>query len=266
MNELTPVNVINETSFHRAWQKAAAFIDEEGISRVIGGPKEKNPEIVERKEIRDTCQLIVLTGKAIAQIQNSEMHPKFPWSPRKLEEYCTQLTPEFVEKWRGMDPDDMHRTRYLYWERMMYPYNQLEAMRINLAEQIKDQISSNRTQVITWRPAEDAFNDEPPCYQIAQLIYLGQDEDGEGKVDMRLKWRSRDINAWQSNINCIHRALKRDVLLPNNCSVVRWIDYMSSLHCYKDLLDDLHIAAHFARTGNQFFIDTPMCQYPYIKA
>jgi thymidylate synthase len=255
VNELTPVNVINETSFHRAWQKAAAFIDEEGIYRVIGGPKEKNPEVVEKKKIKDTCQYIILTGKAIFQIENSEMHPKFPFGPKQLEEYCTQLTPEYVEKWRKMSSEDEHKFKYIYLDRTTYPFNQMEAMRENLAEQIKDQISSNRTQAITWRPSEDAFNDEPPCFQRIQIIYLGQDEDDMGHVDLRLEWRSRDINAWQSNIICLRRAMCRQVLLPNNCIIDRWVENIASLHCYEDRLNDLHGAAWYKRTGNQFFFE-----------
>ena len=255
MNALPPINLIEETSFHRAWQKIAACIDERGVYRVIGGPKEKTPEIVEKKRIKDTCQLISLTGKAIAQIEKAEMHPKFPWGPKKLEEYCKQLTPEYVEYWQSLADEDQHKFRYLYLHRLTFPYDQLKAMKENLAEQIKDHISSNRTQAITWRPSEDAFNDEPPCLQIIQLMYLGQDENGVNYVEIRRKWRSRDVNAWQSNIICVNRAINREVLLPNNCKILRDVDYCSSLHCYEDLLSDLHEAAYYSRVGNQFFVD-----------
>lgn len=255
MNELTPVNVINETSFLRAWQKAAAFIDEDGIFREIGGPKEANPEIVERKKIRDTCQMIILTGKAIAQMENGQMHPKFPFGPKQLEEYCNQLTPDYVKYWRGLSLEDKHRFRYLYRERLMFPYDQLAALKKNLAEQIADRLSSNRTQAITWRPAEDAFNDEPPCFQRVQIIYLGQDDEGVGWVDLRWDWRSRDINAQQSNKICLTRMIYHAVLTPNNCRIKRDVDCSASLHCYEDRLNDLHEAAWFQRSGNEFFID-----------
>ena len=253
MDELSPVNVIQETSFHLAWQKAAAFIVAHGIDRVIGGPKQSNPEIIERKVIRDTCQLIVLTGEAITQMYNFEMHPKFPYGPKQLKEYCLQLTPEYVDKWRSLPKDDIHRVRYLYLDRMLFPFNQLEAMRINLAGQISNHISSNRTQVITWQPTEDAFNDEPPCLQRIQIIYLGAIDGGVGRVDLRFDWRSHDINALQANSICLLKAISIGVLFPNNCIPIRWIDYNASLHCYADRLPDLHEAAWYQRTGSTYF-------------
>ena len=253
---LPPFNLIEDSSFHRAWQKAAAFIEEKGAPRTIGGPKEENGRIIiERKPAMDTCQLIILTGPAIAQVKESELHPAFPFGPKKLEEYCSQFTPEYVKYWKGLLLGDNHRFKYIYFERMTSPFDQLKAMRENLAEQIADQISSNRTQSITWRPAEDAFNDEPPCLQRIQIIYLGEDTNGYKYVDIRYDWRSRDINAWQSNKICLNRAIRREVLDPNGCKILRDIDYSASLHCYEDRLPELHAAAHYNRVGNTFLIN-----------
>lgn len=252
---LSPVNLIEDTSFHRAWQRAAAFIDERGVLRTIGGPKEENGRtIIEKKPARDTCQLIILTGPALSQMKNSEMHPAFPFGPKKLEEYCRQFTPEYVKYWQGLPIDDDHRFRYLYFERMTFPFDQLKAMKENLAEQIEDGISSNRTQATTWRPKEDAFNDEPPCLQRIQIIYLGEDTEGSRYVDIRWDWRSRDINAWQSNKIALNRAIRREVLDPNNCKALRDMDYCASLHCYEDRMPALHAAAYYHRAGNTFFV------------
>jgi len=264
--ELSPVNHIQETSFPRAWQKAVAFIDEEGIFRVIGGPKEGQSNVIERKKIKDTCQQIVLTDNAITQMENAVMHPKFPFGVKQLEEYCRQLTPEYVEYWQNLPPGDMHKFKYLYLERFLFPFDQMVALRENLAKLIEYDLSSNRVQAITWRPPEDAYNDEPPCLQRLQLFYLGKDENGVAWVDVRWDWRSRDINALLSNKICLTKMLYFYVLTPNNARIKRDIENIASLHCYEDRLDKLYEAAWFARTGNQFFIDTPMCQYPYIKA
>jgi len=67
--ELSEVNVIKETSFPRGWQKAAAFIEEEGIFRTIGGPKEGFPEVIERKEIIDTCQMLILLARPLLKLK-----------------------------------------------------------------------------------------------------------------------------------------------------------------------------------------------------
>lgn len=255
-NSLSLVNKIEETSFHRAWQKAAAFIDEHGVMRIIGGPKEeKGKTIIERKTIRDSCQIIVLTGNAITQMEKGELHPAFPFGPKQLEEYCNQLTPEYGEYWRSLPLDDIHRFKYLYRDRFVFPFDQLKALKENLAEQIFDQISSNRTKAGTWRPIEDAFNPEPPCLQDLQLLYLGKDDSGVNFVDVRYNWRSRDINAWQSNKACLTRMLYREVLTPNNCKILRDIDYCASLHCYEDRLNALHEAAYYNRMGNKFLIE-----------
>jgi len=261
--ELSEVNVIKETSFPRGWQKAAAFIEEEGIFRTIGGPKEGFPEVIERKEIIDTCQMFNFTGEAITQIEKGVMHPLFPFRQKQLEAYCHQFTTKYVENWRQLPYNDPHKFKYLYLDRFLYPIDQLEAMRKNLAVLVKEQISSNRVQAITWQPAQDRYNDEPPCLQIIQVIYLGKDDNGQDKVDLRLYWRSRDINAVQANIICLNRAFQHFFLKPNHCQIERWLDYSSSLHCYQDRLQDLHKAAWYARNENQFFIDTPLCPYPY---
>ena len=247
-NALTPVNLIEETSFHRAWQRACAFIDEKGIDRVIGGPKEDSPETIERESIRDSRQLIVLTGNAIAQMKKRELHPKFPFGPLQVNEYCLQFDWPYLDYWQKLPTGDDHKFRYIYFDRLVNPFNQLSALKINLAEQIKDQLSSNRTQAITWQPQRDAFNDEPPCLQRIQIVYLG-----EGKVDLGWDWRSRDINAWQSNKACLTAMIYREVLKPNDCEIERDIDYCASLHCYLSRLGELHEAAYYERVGNQYF-------------
>ena len=252
MNELPKINVIQETSFLRAWQRAAIFIDEEGVLREIGGPKEDNSKIIERKKIMDTRQIIIMTGKALIQMRNGEMHPKFLWTPKKLEEYCQQLTPEYTKYWNGLPEGDQRKFKYIYRGRLG---KQIEDMRDNLAIQINAQISSNRTVATTWDKEKDPRDDEPPCLQRIQIMYLGQDEHGVGHVEVYLDWRSRNIYAWQSNKICIDRMLYREVLAPNNCIVVRDIDQCSSLHCAVDSLSSLHEAAYYNRIGNNLLID-----------
>lgn len=263
MNDLSPVNLIHEDSFPRAWQKAVAFIDENGIPRIIGGQQEDQPDEIERKKIIDTRQIIVLTGNAITQMENAVIHPKFPFGPKQLEGYCVQLTEDYVDRWRAMLPNDSHRFKYLYLERFLFPFDQMVALRKNLTKLIEHDLSSNRVQAITWRPAEDAYNDEPPCLQRVQVFYLGMDDCGNPWVDLCWDWRSRDINAVMSNKICLTRMIKHYVLTPTKSKIARDIDNIASLHCYEDRMADLHKAAWFARNNNQFLIDTPACPYPY---
>ena len=54
-------------------------------------------------------------------------------------------------------------------------------------------------------------------------------------VDVHLTWRSRDLyTAWRANIVAIIDMLNRAVIRPNNCRIVRLIDYANSLHIYED--------------------------------
>lgn len=224
MNELA-VNLIEEENFGNAWWKTIRYVLSNGTDLTIGGVEEK-------KEIRESCMLISLTGNAIKQIERRELHPQFPTKKKHLNIYCKEYTRKFLEEYKKKT----NKFGYVYGERLMFykhPFHisidQLKLMMNGLYGQMKRDITSNRIQAITWYVHDDNEGSSPPCLQRIQIRYIP-----ENKVDVHLTWRSRDLYAaWQSNIICLIDMLNREVIKPNNCSIVRIIDYSDSLHIYK---------------------------------
>lgn len=223
--------LIEERNFHNAWAKAIRAILREGPDLVIGGGDERKP-------IRDACMLISMTGNAIKQIEAHELHPQYPF--KRIEEYCNEFTRPFLEEYRSKPVKE--RFTYLYFERLAHyeaysgsnSSDQLALLKDALADQIKQNITSNRFQAITWYVPVDIGRSSPPCLQRLQIRYIP-----ENTVDVHLTWRSRDLfTAWQSNIVCIIEMLNREVIKPNNCQIVRIIDYSDSLHIYARDIED----------------------------
>jgi thymidylate synthase len=218
-------HLIEERNFHNAWAKAIHAVLSEGTDLVIGGGDERKP-------IKDSCMLISMTGNAVKQIEARELHPQYPF--RRIEEYCNEFTRAFLEEYRSKPVNE--RFSYLYFERLAHyeapsssrSSDQITLLKTALADQIKQKITSNRAQAITWYVPSDINRSSPPCLQRIQIRYIP-----ENKVDVHLTWRSRDLfTAWQSNIVCIIEMLNREVIKPNNCQIARIIDYSDSLHLY----------------------------------
>lgn len=235
-------NLIEEQNFHNAWVKAIRAVLR-GTDLVIGGGDE-------RKAVRESCVLISMTGNAIKQIEARELHPQYRF--RRIEEYCNEFTREFLEEYRSEPVNE--RFSYLYFERLAYyeatsrsrfrsnhgnsnsssSSDQIISLKTALTDQINQNITSNRTQAITWYVPSDIKQSSPPCLQRIQIRYVP-----EKSVDVHLTWRSRDLfTAWQSNIVCIIEMLNREVIKPNNCQIVRIIDYSDSLHIYRYDIED----------------------------
>ncbi len=218
--KLPPTILICEDNFHNAWARAVRYVLRDGMKITIGDPSEPKP-------IRDACVLFEVTGDAIRQIENHELHPQFPF--RHIDHYCEAFTREYLAQY--INKSDQKQFSYIYFERLaMYEgLDQIRRLRKCLALQMEAGITSNRDQAITWQPKIDLGNASPPCLQRIQIRYLG-----DYNVDVHLTWRSRDLyTAWQANIVAIIDMLNREVIRPNNCRIVRLIDYADSLHIYE---------------------------------
>ena len=223
--------LIEERNFHNAWAKAIRAVLVKGADLVIGGDDERKP-------IRDACMLISMTGNAIKQIEAHELHPQYPF--KRIEEYCNEFTRPFLEEYWSKPVKE--RFTYLYFERLARyeaysgsdGSDQLALLKDALADQLEQEITSNRAQAITWYVPVDIGRSSPPCLQRLQIRYIP-----ENTVDVHLTWRSRDLfTAWQSNIVCIIEMLNREVIKPNNCQIARIIDYSDSLHIYARDIED----------------------------
>ncbi|MEA3295711.1 MAG: thymidylate synthase [Patescibacteria group bacterium] len=214
--------LIEEGNFHTAWLKAVRNVLKKGAPITFGSEKEP-------KYALDTCQIIELYGPAIKQIKSKSTHPQFPF--QRIEEYCEEYTRGYLAEYPKKP--EIQKFVYLYFERFAQ-YNdasldQVVLLKDQLAEQIRSGIPSNRDQMITWQPGIDLGSKSPPCLQRVWIRYLGNE-----KVILHYTWRSRDLfSAWQANIIALTDMLYREVLKPNNCEIVKLIDFCDSLHIYK---------------------------------
>ena len=234
--KLPPTILIRDTDFHSSWARAVRHILLNGIDLVIGDPEEP-------KSIRDSCGIIELTGEAIRQIENREIHSDFPF--RHIDQYCNEYTTRWL--YHNRDAPDMEKFDYTYIERlkmyevpsefvgMVATVDQIDGMRRGLRDSIESGISSNRCQAITWYPSIDGGVSPPdsekakPCLQSIFIRYLG-----DHQVEVHWHFRSRDLwGAWQANIVALVDMLNREVIHPNNCKIIKIVDYSDSLHIYQ---------------------------------
>jgi thymidylate synthase len=245
--KLAPINLIQTNDFRNGWAEAIRFVLEKGPVITFGGPDKDDRTKIERKTAKDSQQTLVFTGQAIKQIENFEVHPQYFMQGDSLKAYCQQLTREGVAAWSALPEGDNHKSTYNYLELFVnYPrifgpgtIDQMQILKENLAEQIENDIISNRTQAITWQPEKHAKHHEPPCLQRVQIRYLGKDAQGNHVVEIRYDWRSRDgARAFLSNEVCVTAALNREVIKPNKCIIIRIVDSSTSWHIYKEFWEE----------------------------
>lgn len=218
--KLPPTILISETDFHNAWARAIWYVLRDGMNLTIGDESEPKP-------IRDACVLFELTGDAIRQIEARELHPQFPF--QRIDDYCEEFTKGDLSEY--MIKPDKGQFSYPYFEKLS-TYEDIDQIRLlckRLALQKETAITSNRDQAITWQPMTDLGSASPPSLQRIQIRYLGDD-----CAEVHLAWRSGDLYAaWQVNIITILDMLNREVIRPNNCRIVKLVDYTDSLHIYE---------------------------------
>ena len=231
---LAPCFLIERDDFHKAWFEAVYAVMNQGVSIQFGSAREP-------KKARDSVQIISMTGKAIEQIQNCEIHPFYRMKHLAIQEYKKEYDRKwFNEIYNVMPPEDRKRFTYVYIERLIKHrtpggfIDQISKLRELLKEQIESGISSNRHQAITWEPDIDMCSDAPPCLQRIWIRYYPG-----GYVDVHFKWRSRDLfNAWQGNLIGLVAMLLLEVIIPNGCKIWRIIDDSDSLHIYEGVLGE----------------------------
>ncbi|MDD3386317.1 MAG: thymidylate synthase [Candidatus Pacebacteria bacterium] len=225
--------LVKEAGFIEAWIKLLSYCIK-NESQVIFGDKD-NPKRI-RGEI---CSRVILEGKAVEQIINgvsylSKYKKVFPFGPQFIQHYVDEYSLEYIEKQASLPLGDKQKFTYTYYDRFRrYPtlkglFDQVEALKNNVGQQIKSGIFSNRHQMITWIPEIDTFSAEPPCLQRVWISLIDKN-----CIEVHLEWRSRDLyGAWHVNLVAIINMINRDIAIPNNCKIVRVIDSCNSLHIY----------------------------------
>jgi len=213
---------IEAIDFPNAWVALCKTIAFEGDERVIGGGQE-------RKTIKDAVTITVLREQACQQVLQKVIHSKNPF--KRVDEYLNEFTRIWLLEYYTRPKKEQFV--YTYIDRLtseiLFSMDQLHVLKEELATQMKEVITSNRVQAITWIPSMDCYSRTPPCLQRVVVRYLGKYE-----VDLHLTWRSRDCyNAWAVNVVALADCINREVVQPNNCRIVRIVDFNDSLHVYK---------------------------------
>jgi hypothetical protein len=224
--ELASLELIEETEFNRAWCKILRKILE-------GGKLVTFKSNMGRVEVYDTVQVIPLTGYALTQIHNVEVHPQYPYS--STVSFSKEWSREFWEK-KYLPLSKDQRPRYLAFDRLVnYPagegksIDRLAWMRKSLSSQIAEEAAVNDCQAITWIPETDLPSEVTPYIQrIWMRVYPNL------TVDVHIIWRATDAyNLWQSRVIAVANMLERELIRPNKCRTARIINYYDSLFIKK---------------------------------
>lgn len=214
--QLYPPNYeAEETNFATAYENAVRFCLKNGYKI----DTEYNQESL------DMCSRITLSGRAIHQIKNRQLHKKFPTKGKHLQEYIGQFTPEF----------DASKFEYTYYSRLTeYPKDDLFV--VNQLEDIKWHLrNSRRLNAITWIPSVDIQSEHPPCLQRLWIRVLEEPDyefgiKKKGMVELHLMWRSRDIyTAWPVNIIAMVFLVYNEIL-EDDYEIVKLVDFVNSAH------------------------------------
>ncbi len=238
------VGLIREnSSFANAWARAIAVNTDIGKEITFGG-KVKGKDQYEKKIARDMDMTIVLEKNALQEALIGKLHPQFPTKEKVLAGY--------LEEWkRGYDWRKQGFT-YCYEDRAEaytgyelangneyfteIAIDQWQLAKEDLAKQIETGIQSNRNVIVIGNPGIDRFEipDSPPCLREIWIRH-----EGDHKVSVKTVWRSRDLYAaWMTNVIGLLSAVMREVIVPNNCKIVQYVDKCHSLHCYRGDWDD----------------------------
>jgi len=242
-----PTFIVEEKDFRNAWAKQVRNCIRDGTV-IVANNKSEHP--VNTKDINS---IIILTGDAINQIVNKQLHKQFPSKEQHLEEYIKTFDYEYLMKYLQLPKDDIKRFKYLYIERLAH-YNDGSVNQIGrLHDKLRADGINRQTQVITWNVEKDfpivtPEGHDPPCLQRIWIRVLQEPHGAskhdmnvdnqrlmatKGKVEIHLMWRSRDLyGAWMSNIvGIIYMIMK--YVLKDDYDIVKIVDFCNSLHIYE---------------------------------
>jgi thymidylate synthase len=246
---MTVVEIIKENdSFPNAWARAVRIVMDMGQEITFGG-KIKDKDQYEKKIAKDTDCEIVLEGNALKEAIAGVLHPKFPtkemhkcaymkewergynWEKQGFT-YCYEDRAENYIGAKKYTSINNGKVKEWYEETSI---DQWELAREDLMQQISTGIQSNRNVIVIGNPPIDRFEipNSPPCLREIWIRH-----EGNHKASVKTVWRSRDLfAAWMTNIPGLLSAVMREVIVPNNCEIVQYVDKSHSLHLYREWWD-----------------------------
>jgi thymidylate synthase len=204
-----PTNLIQAAGLADAWAQAVNFVMKNGMEiKTEYGPMSK-----------DICSVIEIREPYAEPM----LHPQFPTKELHVKEYLKQWERGYDWKKQGFE--------YNYMDRLVnYPSRNKDVDQLKAIKELLPQGVSRRRQAVTWIPERDLFvREDQPCLQRLWVRAIG-----DGNAEMHCMWRSRDLYAaWNSNMVGLLTMIKREVLEPNNLTLVKVVDFCNSLHIYE---------------------------------
>lgn len=204
-----PTSLIQAAGLADAWAQAVNYVMKYGIGiKTEYGPMSK-----------DICSVIEIREPYMEPM----LHPQFPTKELHVQEYLKQWERDYDWKKQGFE--------YNYMDRLInYPSRGSDVDQLKAIKELLPQGVSRRRQAITWIPERDLFvKEDQPCLQRLWVRNIG-----EGNAEMHCMWRSRDLfAAWNSNMVGLLTMIRREVLEPNNLTLVKVVDFCNSLHIYE---------------------------------
>ncbi len=204
-----PTNLIQAVGLADAWAQAVNFVMKNGMEiKTEYGPMSK-----------DICSVIEIREPYIEPM----LHPQFPTKELHVREYLKQWERGYDWKKQGFE--------YNYMDRLInYPSRGKDVDQLKAIKDLLPQGVSRRRQAITWIPERDLFvKEDQPCLQRLWVRAIG-----DGNAEMHCMWRSRDLYAaWNSNMVGLLTMIKREVLEPNNLTLIKVVDFCNSMHIYE---------------------------------
>jgi thymidylate synthase len=166
----------------------------------------------EAKLTKDVCATIELTGNAIKQIEEHELHQDYPmWSG--LDSYLQQFVYGSEEYERSNDEQD-----YTYAGRML-----IDAEVIQQDKLLRKY--DRGCQLTTWNKFRDLGNHTRPCLQRMWIRKLSDTE-----CELHTTYRSHDVYAWMFNNIATYEYAKRYIV--GDKQIVKIVEFNDSLHIY----------------------------------
>jgi thymidylate synthase len=170
------------------------------------------------------------------------IHRSFPGGLEDLEEYRQEVVEGVKNHWiRDPNNPEDNRWEYTYNERMFSyrvpgitsPVNQFEGM----AQALAKSSFTRRAQMVSWQPWMDLGAYDPACWQSLWGRIM-RDEDGQGFLNLNMRFRSRDAYkaAFMNDFAFIDLGNKLaeriSELRGESITLGRFVDQSDSYHIY----------------------------------
>ena len=201
--KIPKTSLVKSQDFNDCWYTLNKLILDEGIT--IG--------INEHSDVltKDICCTVELTGNAINQIENKELHPDCKLKSG-LDKYINQFmygTKEYEQSTREQ--------KYTYASRMSFDSSYISGTL---------PLYDRGIQLTTWNKYSDLLSNVRPCLQRVWVRNLG-----DNCYELHTTYRSHDCyGAWQFNNIALYAYVKR-YIVPTG-TIVKIVEYNDSLHVY----------------------------------